>query len=330
MDEKLLRRLQFGAVGTAILAYFLPWASVLSPLGSLDIRGLYIDYAWVVLLLAVIHLALQFALKEWPRLGLADDSRKYPTIAWKIIPFVLLAFFLWYGLSFAFAGTGIAHVLGGSLDLEGASGVRAGLDYGYWIGAAGVAVLVVTSGIIVGSLRRFTAFAIFVCIGAAGLAFVTSRHGKSAPPNAALATTTTSPEATAPAQPQSFDSSPYVRLASISGKILEENDEIERFHNQIVISPVFHNVGTRTVVGMRGHIAVVDGFGKPVYSFGFRFDDKLLPGKDSSGGYNFDENQFEDDDPYHRMFPLVQAGTAKYSVQIDSIAFDGGSVLPSQ
>lgn len=329
MDEKLLRRLQFAAAGAAILAYFLPWTSVLSPLGSLDIRGLYIDYAWVVLLLAVIHIALQFALNEWPRFGLAEEARKYPTIAWKIIPFALLAFFLWYGLGFVFAGTGIAHVLGGSLGLEGASGVRAGLDYGYWIGAAGVVVLVATSGILEGSLRRFIAFAIIVSIGAAGLAFVTSRHGKSVP-NTALATAPTLTEADAPAQPQSFDSTPYVRLASISGTILEKNDEIERFNNQIAISPVFHNAGTRTIVGMRGHIAVIDGFGKPVYSFGFRFDDRLLPGRDSSGGYDFDENNFEDDDPYHRMFPLVQAGTAKYSVQIDNIAFDDGSVLPAQ
>jgi len=206
--------------------------------------------------------------------------------------------------------------------------VRTGLDYGYWIGAAGVAVLVVTSGMLVGNLRRFTAYAIFVCIGAAGLAFVMSRHGKPVP-NAALATAAELPGADTPAQPRTFDSSPYVRLASISGKILEENDEIERFHNQIVISPVFHNVGTRTIVGMRGHIAVIDGFGKPVYSFGFRFDNKLLPGRDSSGGYDFDENQFEADDPYHRMFPLVQSGTAKYSVQIDSITFDDGSVLPT-
>jgi hypothetical protein len=45
---------------------------------------------------------------------------------------------------------------------------------------------------------------------------------------------------------------------------------------------------------------------------------------------DFDENKFDDDDPYHRMFPLVQAGTAKYSVQIDSIAFDDGSVLPAK
>lgn len=329
MDEKLMHRLQFAAVGAAILAYFLPWASVLSPLGSMDIRGLYIDYAWVVLLLAIIQLALQFALNEWPRLGLTEKTRRYPTVAWKTIPFALLAFFLWYGFGFAFAGTGIAHVLGGSLSLEGPSGLRAGLDYGYWIGTAGVVVLVVTSGILVGSLRRFASIATFVCVCAVGVAFVTSRHGKSAP-NATVDAAVTSPQPTASTQTRSFNSSPYVHLASISGTILEENDEIERFHNQIVISPVFHNVGTRTIVGMRGHIAVIDGFGKPVYSFGFRFDDKLLPGTDSSGGYEFEENQFEDDDPYHRMFPLVQAGTAKYSVQIDSIAFDDGSILPAQ
>ena len=49
MDEKLLRRVQ--AIGGILIgiAYFLPWASIISPFGSVELRGLYVDYAWILL-----------------------------------------------------------------------------------------------------------------------------------------------------------------------------------------------------------------------------------------------------------------------------------------
>ena len=64
MDEKLLRRLQ--AIGALLIAfaYFLPWASIMSPIGSVEVRGLYVDYAWILLVLAILHLLLQFRLKR--------------------------------------------------------------------------------------------------------------------------------------------------------------------------------------------------------------------------------------------------------------------------
>jgi hypothetical protein len=49
-----------------------------------------------------------------------------------------------------------------------------------------------------------------------------------------------------------------------------------------------------------------------VYGFNFRADDKNLPGRDSGrGGYSFEQNQFDHDDPYHKMIPLVEAGGLK-------------------
>jgi len=84
-------------------------------------------------------------------------------------------------------------------------------------------------------------------------------------------------------------------------------------------------------VGLRGYLSVIDGFGKEVYGFTFRDDDKILPGHDSGrGGYSFEENQFEDDDPYHKMVPLIDAGTAKYAARITRIAFEDGTVLPKK
>src|SRR5208282_5616040 len=61
MDEKLLRRMQAISGILIGIAYFLPWASIISPFGSVEFRGLYVDYAWILLVLAILHLLLQFA-----------------------------------------------------------------------------------------------------------------------------------------------------------------------------------------------------------------------------------------------------------------------------
>src|ERR1035438_7258137 len=102
MDEQLLRRMQ--AVGAVLIgiAYFSPWASIISPLGSIELRGLYVDYAWILLILAILHLVLQFARFNAAALGLPDSSLRYMEMVWQIIPFVLVVFFAWYGASFAF------------------------------------------------------------------------------------------------------------------------------------------------------------------------------------------------------------------------------------
>lgn len=73
MDQKLLRRVQAGAALMVALAYFLPWAGVLSPFGSIQLRGLYVDYAWLLLLLALIHLITQFAKPNREALAIPDS-----------------------------------------------------------------------------------------------------------------------------------------------------------------------------------------------------------------------------------------------------------------
>ena len=113
--------------------------------------------------------------------------------------------------------------------------------------------------------------------------------------------------------------------------VLAKDYEASRYSNSIVISPIFGNVGSNTILGLQGRLSVVDGFGKEVYGFKFRADDKILPGKDSGrGGYSFEENQFENEDPYHKILPLIDAGTAKYAARIAHIAFEDGSVLPKK
>ena len=69
--------------------------------------------------------------------------------------------------------------------------------------------------------------------------------------------------------------------------------------------------------------------GPTLPGFTFRDDDKILPGQDSGhGGYSFEENTFEHDDPYHRMIPSINGGTAKYKALVTQIAFDDGTILP--
>ena len=341
MDEKLLRRVEVVGAMLVAIAYFLPWASIMSPLGSIELRGLYVDYAWMLLILAILHLLLQFARLNKDSLGLPASSLRYMEAIWRLIPFVFVAFFAWYGASFGFnarnaSSEGHATAFGTSVD----SIVKASLDYGYWIGACGAVLLVASVGLLSKQGRKFASYAAVVAIATVGLAFGLSRPGKqvkqtaiSASPDGSAnmrGTTADSPAPTSSAEPD-FDSSPYIQLTSISAKRLAKDYEASRYSNSVVVSPVFRNIGSGIIVGLRGRLAVIDGFGKEVYGFNFRADDKILPGHDSGrGGYSFDENQFEDNDPYHKMVPLVEAGTAKYTARITHIAFEDGTVLPKK
>lgn len=339
MDERLLRRVQaFGALLIGI-AYFLPWASIMSPLGSVELRGLYVDYAWILLVLAMLHLLLQFARLNREALGLPDSSLRYTEAPWRLMPFVFVAFFAWYGASFGFnahnAPTGERVTLfGTSVD----SIVKAGLDYGYWIGACGAVLLIASVGLVSKQVRLFIGSGLVVAIATVGLAFGFSRPGKrvqqtaiKASPEGSASQNVTSAEAPAPTTEPEFDSSAYVQVTSISAIRLAKDYDASRYSNSVVISPVFRNVGSNTIVGLQGRLSVIDGFGKEVYGFNFRDDDKILPGHDSGrGGYSFEENEFLSDDPYHKMVPLIQAGTAKYTARITHIAFEDGSVLPKK
>jgi hypothetical protein len=341
MDEKLLRRVQLVGATLIGIAYFLPWASIMSPFGSIELRGLYVDYAWILLILAILHPLLQFARLNKDALGLPDSSLRFMEVTLRTVPFVFVAFFTWYGANFGFnahnASSGRqATFFGTSVD----SIVKASLDYGYWIGACGAVLVVAGVSLISKQGQKFVGYAAVVAIATVGLAFGFSRPGKqvrqtpisasSEGSASARGSTAYAPASTNSTEPD-FDSSPYVQLTSISATRLPKDYEASRYSNSVVISPVFGNVGSSTIVGLQGHLSVLDGFGKEVYGFNFRNDEKILPGhRSGSGGYSFDENQFEDNDPYHKMVPLVEAGTAKYTVRITRIAFEDGTVLPKK
>jgi len=341
MDEKLLRRVQAVGPIMIVIAYFLPWASIMSPLGSIELRGVFVDYAWILLILAILHLALQFARSNKDALGLPDSALGYVEVIGRVVPLVFVAFFAWYGANFGFnVHNGLsgkqATLFGTSVD----SIVKAGLDYGYWVGVCGAVLLITSVGLLNKQWQKFVGIAGVIAIASVGLAFGFSRPGKqirqtaiSASPEGSASlggTTADAPAPTNSTEPD-FDSSPYIQLTSISATRLAKDYEASRYSNSVVISPAFRNVGSNTIVGLRGRLAVIDGFGKEVYGFNFRADDKILPGHDSGrGGYSFEENQFVPDDPYHKMVPLIEARTAKYTARITHIAFEDGTVLPKK
>jgi hypothetical protein len=341
MDTKLLRRVQATGAVLVGVAYFLPWASIITPLGSIQFRGLYVDYAWALLLLAVIHLAAQFAEPNREALAIPQQWEKGIHLIQRAAPFAIVALLAWYGCQFAVQ----AHFASGSdeVNLFGttlSSVVRTGLDYGFWIGVCGAAVLVFAVGLTIGRPTHFAITAIVISGVCYGAAFGLSYEGKKLRANTSLeiSETRTAPATAAKkeepktAPEPEFDASPYVQVSSITGRRYGKDYEESRYSNTVVITPVFKNVSEKIIIGLRGQLSVVDGFGKEVYGFNFRSDDKLVPGRDSghTGGYRFEDNQFMDDEPYDKMAPLIIAGTAKYSAKVTQIAFSDGSVLPEK
>lgn len=335
MDVRLLKRTQIIGAIVVCLAYFLPWASIMSAAGSIELRGLYLDYSWLVLVLAASHLAVQLAETNREALALPERWIPYFGVFQRAIPFVILAIFSWYGAYFQLRvhSSRIASPFGVELEPN----MRAGLDYGFWLGALGAMILCLSVGLLLKQASRFVAIAFSICVVTTLICFGLSLPGKHVTPNVSSSTSAEEPAKSTPpvgdlpiadVQPE-LDSSPYVQITSITGKQYAKNFEAERYHDSIVIALGIKNTGQKTIVGLRGHLSVLDGFGKEAYGFNFRDDDKLRPGQESSrGGYNFDANQFDDDTPYGKMTPLITGGTAKYTAKITQIAFEDGTTLP--
>jgi hypothetical protein len=341
MDHKLLRRVQ--ALGAFLVAtsYFLPWASIVSPFGTIQMRALYIDYAWLLLLLAILHIVVQFAEANGEALAIPEQWSPAIRLIHRVVPFLMLAFLAWYGSQFAVS----AHLSSGreEVNLFGtaiSSALRAGLDYGYWIGLIGAAVLLIALGLSIKRAGQFGLAGVVIALASFGAAFGVAHHGKQV--NAiSLSTThekkTAAPVTEAQAEPTpspepELDASPYVEVSSITGHRYGKDIQAGRYSNTVVISPVFKNVGPKTIVGLQGRMSVLDGFGNEVYGFNFRADNKLTPARESShtAGYEFEDNQFINDEPYDKIAPLIAGGTAKYSAKIKRIAFDDGTVLPEK
>jgi hypothetical protein len=334
-DEKLLRRLEAAGAALVVVAYFLPWASIVSPFGSIQVRGLYVDYAWIVLVMAVGFLLVHLAQPRREALGLPESSQPYLNWYQKLVPFVLIAAAAWYGASYGFnvraaTGGGSAALFG----MEVSAVVRAGLDYGFWILASGAFLLLVSAGLRLEQLPRFLG------VGLAIVAIVSAiALGLSMPRDEADSghVESTAGAAVQDAKPErkpvpDFDATPYVEVVSVTGSHHPKNITAGRFSSYVAISPVFKNLSGKTIVGLRGRISVQDGFAREVYSFTFRDDDKLPSGRQSRprGGYSFEDNQFMHDEPYDKLVNLVTAGTARYTATVTEIAFDDGTVLPGK
>ncbi len=335
MDEKLNRRLQIAGATAIAVSYFLPWASIMSPFGSIQIKGLYIDYAWVLLVCALLHLGVQFASTSREALGLPENAQRYLTFLHRIVPLLITGFIAWQGAWFAFnARSSSTRTIFGN---EMTSAVRAGLDYGYWIAVCGVLLLVVAVAASIKQLPRFSTAVVGIVLVATAIAFGLSRNREKSVPTAASNpvpvvrdTDAKDTETARPTMPE-FDSSPFLQTVAIKARVLGKDYEASRYRSEIVITPTFRNVSQKTIVGIRGRITMLDGFNREVYSFGFRDDDKLAAGAESrrSGGYSFEDNELEDDDPFSKMYPLVNADTAKYRLAVLEIAFSDGTVMPS-
>lgn len=330
MDETLNRRLQIGAASVVVISYFMPWMSIMSPLGTVQLKGLYIDYSWGLLLLSLIHIAAQLALPNREALGIPEAGQKYLTLIHSYIPVVIFAFVAWQGSWFAL---NVHRVMDGTVfGTEIGVGVKAGLDYGYWLALCGSILLMGAVGMSVKQMPRFVFAAVSIVIITVFVAFVLTRSDKKAATATALpmSPATAAGSDTSVSAAPDFDFSPYIQTLSVKARALDKNYEASRYSDEIVITPIFRNTSPKAIVGVRGRISVIDGFGREVHSFGFRDDDKLAAGAESKhgGGYAFEHNQFENDDPYSKMYALVSANTAKFAVKITNVAFDDGSVVP--
>lgn len=313
----------------------------MSRLGTVQFRGQFLDYSWILLVLSLSYLVLHFASSNAEGFGIPANALPKMQIAQLVTPLLLLGFMVWAGANFEL-GLRFNH-LGDFSDLENTgTKLHAGLDYGYWLGLLGSTALVAATALKIPKSRQFVAG----IVGAVGLALIVA-YVHNWPSKVISASPVASASDTAPSSGSSasssgastpaenglapFDSSPYVVLDSVLGKLRSKNYEDSRYSDSVEIRLRFKNRTDKTITGLRGRVEVLDAFGTSVFGFNFRDDDKILPkASEGSGGYSFDHNQFENDDPYSKMSPLISADTAKYRVIIDRVAFADGTIVPAE
>ena len=93
-------------------------------------------------------------------------------------------------------------------------------------------------------------------------------------------------QTTAPVEPQvpEYDFSKILEVESVSGRVVHKNIEAGRFSDAVVIEPRLRNTSGKTIVGIRGTVFLLDGFGRDVDSFNFKDADKLATGSHTAGG----------------------------------------------
>jgi hypothetical protein len=303
----------------------------MTPLGSVQFRGQFLDYAWVLLLLSLSYLVLQLASSNADGLGIPTNVLPRMQMIQKLIPLILLGFFVWAGADFGLGlRFGRAYSLFGFED-SGAT-FHAALDFGYWLGLLGCGALAFATAKMSFTARKFAAAALVIVGFALIAAFAKNWPSKVGTPRSESASNSLpSPISGAAGKGGPiFDASPYVAVESVSGRLLPKDTQENRFSDSLDIQLGFKNQTDKTITGLRGHVEVLDAFGNAAYEFNFRNDDKIAPKSSGGGGsYSFEHNQFENDDPYSKMVNLVQEDTAKYRVTIKRLAFSDGTILPN-
>jgi hypothetical protein len=78
------------------------------------------------------------------------------------------------------------------------------------------------------------------------------------------------------------------------------------------VALTFRNLTDKTITGLRGRVTFLDGFGKLFTNSVSSIMTRSHPNPKKAAARNFDHNQFEDDNPYSKMYPRINVDTAKY------------------
>jgi hypothetical protein len=173
MNEKLQRRVLQGCAVAIAVSYFLPWMSIMTPFGTVQLKGQFLDYAWTVLLLSILYMVVQFTVENADAFGVSPSIVPRLILVERIVPFLLLGFVLCAGANFELrrqAGN-VSFLVGSDTSSE----IRSGLDYGYWLSLFSATCLISTAALRVSRVRQFAAASAGVAAIAFMIAFATTR-----------------------------------------------------------------------------------------------------------------------------------------------------------
>ena len=92
MNQKLQSRMFIGSAAALVVSYFLPWMNVTSPFATTELRGQFIDCAWVLLVFGISSLAAHFARVNSDAFELPSSISPKLALVERITPILVLGF----------------------------------------------------------------------------------------------------------------------------------------------------------------------------------------------------------------------------------------------
>lgn len=101
------------------------------------------------------------------------------------------------------------------------------------------------------------------------------------------------------------------------------------YSNSVHVNYQFQNVSSKTLTGIRFKARLIDSFGRTISEFAPSGEYNVKSGSFTSftDYWEFEDNEFEEDEPYDNLVDSVSAKTLKSEISVTALSFSDGTTI---